>query len=314
MTDYRRFLGGAAEEAVLPYLGGPFVSAPDRRLRVSAGPPPGPGWWRFEVRGRQARPIRAEDAAPDLSGLPAVRGYWLDGYLVGDRGAAVRFGLGPPDEPVRFSPLVARRWPDGALLFDSEDFESGAEDEVRAAFDRGGGIGGVSGVPAPLRAAFGYAVALRTGTTLGIPVRPLELRGHLAELADEGPVAARRILVAARTQRAAEPVPQAPGAAAQVVAARPPVDARDAAVDRAATALYAAGATLRDSRWLAGGLLEVRYDYLGERFVSVVDGGTLRVVDAGICLSGEDGRVTLESLPAVIEEAVRTRRLYVTAW
>jgi hypothetical protein len=85
-------------------------------------------------------------------------------------------------------------------------------------------------------------------------------------------------------------------------------------LDRAATALHVAGAVLRDSRWLSGDLLEVRYDYLDDRFVTVVDGETLRVVDAGICLAGHDDRLTLESLPGVIAEAVRTYRLEITAW
>jgi hypothetical protein len=49
----------------------------------------------------------------------------------------------------------------------------------------------------------------------------------------------------------------------------------------------------------------------------VVHAPTLRIVDAGICLeahvTGErgDNRFTLESLPAVLEEAIRTNRLVV---
>jgi hypothetical protein len=86
------------------------------------------------------------------------------------------------------------------------------------------------------------------------------------------------------------------------------------ALDRAAAALHAAAAVLRSTRWLADGLLEVRYDYLDDQFVSIVDANTLQVVDAGICLAGEDRRVTLESLPGVIAEAARTGRLEVTAW
>ncbi|MBO0869127.1 MAG: hypothetical protein J2P15_11220, partial [Micromonosporaceae bacterium] len=83
--------------------------------------------------------------------------------------------------------------------------------------------------------------------------------------------------------------------------------------DRAAAALYAAGALLRNLRWLAGELLEVRYEYRGEAFVTIV-ASDLQVVDAGICLSGRDRVLTMESLPGVIDEAIRTHRLNVTAW
>jgi hypothetical protein len=93
-----------------------------------------------------------------------------------------------------------------------------------------------------------------------------------------------------------------------------PASSRDRVLDRAEAALHSAGAVLRDSRWLSGDLLEVRYDFLADRFVSVIDGETLRVVDAGICLAGEDDRLTLESLPGVIAEAVRTFQLEITAW
>ena len=81
-----------------------------------------------------------------------------------------------------------------------------------------------------------------------------------------------------------------------------------------ADALYGAHAGVRGMRWLAGELLEVRYDLDGERFVSIVESGTLRVVDAGICLSGHDRDLTLESLPSAIREAARTRQLNITAW
>ena len=50
------------------------------------------------------------------------------------------------------------------------------------------------GASAALRAAFGYAVLLRTAREIGMPARPAEARAHLAALADEGEQAARRVL------------------------------------------------------------------------------------------------------------------------
>ena len=105
MSDYRRFLGAVTSE-VLPYIGGPFVEAPERRLRLAGSIEP--GYWRFEVRGRSAPPIEPSEP-PDLSGLPAVRGYALSEYLIGAGGAAERLAIGPPDEPLPFAPLIARR-------------------------------------------------------------------------------------------------------------------------------------------------------------------------------------------------------------
>lgn len=320
MTDYRRFLQQEAETMVLPYLGGPYVDAPDRRLRASGATTT--GYWRFSVSGRTATAVEPADP-PDLSGLPAVRGYWVAGYLVGDRAIAYRLSMGPGagaaggSEPMRFAPVIARRWPGGALLFETEDFETGVEDQVRKVFEQGTGSGAltaISGVPAALRAAFGYAVMLRVATGLGVPVRPVQLRWHIGELVAMGDAAARRILTSAQERRDAEPNHVEEWRAQRTDARLRSASARERVLDRAEAALFGAGAVLRDSRWLSGDLLEVRYDFMDDRFVSVVDGETLRVVDAGICLAGADERLTLESLPGVIAEAIRTFRLEITAW
>ena len=326
MTDYRRFLGTSTEET-WPYFGGPFVEAPHRRLRLAGSVEP--GYWRFAVTGRVARPVDPAEA-PDLSHLPAVRGHAVAGYLVAAGGVAERLALGPPDEPLPFAPLAARRWPSGELLFDAWDFESGVEERVREAYESGGTLADVKGAPAALRAAFGYAVLLRTAEEEGVPARPAEARAHLAALADEGRPAARRVLAWLAAEREHErrlvSGPAAPGltsAASEArgarreggaEGARGPARAERAQTSRAAEALHAARAGVRGLRWLADGMLEVRYDLEGERFVSIVEGATLRVVDAGICLSGHDRDLTLESLPSAIREAARTGQLNITAW
>jgi hypothetical protein len=306
VTDYRRFLGSSTEE-IWPYYGGPFVETPNRRLRVAGSVEP--GYWRFAVTGRVARPVDPAEA-PDLSHLPAVRGHAVAGYVAITGGRAERLALGPPDEPLPFAPLVARRWPSGELLFDTWDFESGVEEQAREAYESGSTLADVKGAPAALRAAFGYAVLLRTAAEEGVPARPAEARAHLASLADEGPPAARRILAQLQAERARERR-LAPGPAR---AERAQGSTERAQTSRAAEALHAARAGVRGLRWLADGMLEVRYDLEGERFVSIVEGATLRVVDAGICLSGHDRDLTLESLPSAIREAARTGQLNITAW
>ena len=82
--------------------------------------------------------------------------------------------------------------------------------------------------------------------------------------------------------------------------------------DRADRALTAAGAELSDCRSLGNGLSEVTYRFMGERFITVVNEDSLQVVDAGICLSGSDRMVTLESLPSVIREGYDTDQLNIT--
>jgi hypothetical protein len=89
-------------------------------------------------------------------------------------------------------------------------------------------------------------------------------------------------------------------------------EAREDGVERAERALHSAGARLRNARRLGGNRLEVTYAFMGERFISIVDGSSLQVIDAGVCLAGADSEVTLESLPSVIREAIDTGVLVIT--
>ena len=304
MTAYRRFLG-AATQAVLPYLGGPFVEAGDRRLRIEGDAEP--GYWTFEIAGRVARPLERA-AQPDLTGLPAVRGHFVGEYLMQAGGRSDRVSLLGEEQPVTFAPATGRRWPSGPLLFDQLDFETGAEDEARRRFDDRRSLSGAKSVPSSLRAAFGYAVLRRAGQERGVPVAPAEARRDAGVIAEQGDAAASNVLdrlVAERERDALrQRIRSSPGRVAPASVAE----------ERAEAALRATGAALLASRQLGNGLLEVRYLLDGERFVSVVDAGSLQVVDAGICLAGEDRLVTLDILPLVIREAVETGRLVMTAW
>ena len=85
--------------------------------------------------------------------------------------------------------------------------------------------------------------------------------------------------------------------------------------------LAAAGAQLLD--WQPSGngsQATVRFRFLGHRFRSVVQIPSLRVLEAGICLTdahtGErgDSRFTLASLPGVIRQAERQRQLVILRW
>jgi hypothetical protein len=326
-VDYRKFLG-KEEERVLPYLGGAFLHAADRRLRL-ATEPAAPGWYRFRIKGREATPLGS--AEPEgMEALPSVRGHLVGERLVREGSIAERVLFLPAEEPPRLSPCRARRWHSGELLFDMIDFESEAEEAARRALEEDTSLAQIKGVPATLRAAFAYAVLEAESRRIGIPAVPAELRPHLTRVAELGRPEAERALRALAAERVLaeremlelrqrrELVQRAQQAVEeqQRVAAQPGRQHRGRepdAVARAEMALEAAGARMRSARGLGNGNLEVIFTFMDERFISVVNMATLQVVDSGICLGHppRDELVTLESLPSVIKEAIDTDRLVI---
>jgi hypothetical protein len=321
--DYRKFLG-RREEIVLPYLGGRSVTGPGRSALVAGEL--APGWWTFAIEGRTATALAPAQAPQDaMERLPAVRGHAWSGWLATADARAEPLELLPEDEPPRFSPCVARRWHSGELLFDRLEFEDEAEDRVRRAFEDGRALGDARSVPASLRAAFAYAVAADASRALGIPAAPLEILAAAGEIADGGRPAAERALRALAGEREAEALrrlrereaaaregqPQVVRHAAPVAQSSPWARRLDVErdVERATEALRVARARLLDFRPLADERLELTWRVEGVRLVSIVDGGSLRVVSAGLCLSGEDSRLTLDSLPGVVREAIGAHRL-----
>ncbi|MCP3098189.1 hypothetical protein LZ198_04770 [Myxococcus sp. K15C18031901] len=335
--DYRKFLG-KVESVVLPYLGGGTVDAASRRLRVTT--PVAPGWWRFEMKGRDA--TAREQAAPEgMDALPRVRGHVWGTRLVREGAVAEPLDLMPEEEPPRLAPISARRWHDGSLLFDSVDFESEAEDTARRALEEGRSLAEVRGVASSLRAAFGYTLLEQTSRALDIRFTPAEARGRVLSVAEGGrPEAesclrhlsaereahqrartARAALAQVRDQEArdAERARQLASVWAEQARRQTARSGRSAGRSspandwsRAEAALAGSGARLAAQRRLTGNAMEVTYVFMGERFISVVDADSLQVVDAGICLAGADSEVTLESLPSVIREAIETDVLVMT--
>ena len=328
--DYRKFLG-KEEERVLPYLGGEFLHASDRRLRL-ATQPDAPGWYRFRIKGREATPLGpAEPEALDQ--LPSVRGHLVGERLVREGAIAERVLFLPEEEPPQLSPCRARRWHSGELLFETLDFESEAEEAVRRALEEDASLAQVKSVPATLRAAFAYAVLEAASRRLGIPAVAAELRPHVAQVAELGRPEAERVLQALAAERVLaqremmelnrrRQVVELAQRAVEAQQQRPAVpQARQGrgrgrnedAIARAELALEAAGARMRSARVLGNGNLEVIFTFMDERFISVVSAATLQVVDSGICLGHPpaDELVTLESLPSVIKEAIDTGRLVI---
>jgi hypothetical protein len=308
--DYRKFLSPPTE-LVLPYFGGYSVVGQGRRFRLKEAV--APGWWRFRVEGRKASPLGAAEPV-DLSALGRVRGHLVESWLFSSGADVERVELLPAEEPPVFAVVSARRWESGELVFEGVEFEGDAEEGVRRALEERSGIDAVKGVGAGLRRAFAHAVLRKRGNAIGVHVSPLESRARALEVASGGESAADAILIERAHVRQSELERRRFRRAvtdANVRDVRSPRTERNAA-ERAAAALEHAGASLLGSRRLGNDLLEVTFRFLGERFISVVDLYSLQVYDAGICLSGEDRQVNLDSLPSVIREAMDTDQLNIT--
>ncbi len=319
--DYRRFLN-KSDERTLPYFGGAFVDAEDRRLRVATPFEPA-GWYRFKIEGRHATKL-CESDVPDLFALPKVTGWHLDGQLVQDAAIVEPLHLMPGEQPAKFAKLTARRWRSGELLFSEVDFETEVEGQAREALAVGGSLKDVKGVPAPLRAAFAYALVAQASRRTGIRFVPGEVRGQVVTIAAGGAEAASTALAGLEAERILARREQAEvnaRHAAAMVRAEVEVqreiriaalrDRQRKSEDWAEAALEAAGARLEDARDLGNGELEVVFRFMNHRFISIVEAATLRVIDSGICLGHppRDDLVTLESLPSVIKEAIETHAL-----
>lgn len=316
--DYKAFLQKPVDPMVLPYFGGTRVDAQERKLRMEAQI--APGWWRFSIDGRRAVPV--EPASPvALESLPVLRGHWVDGWVIVDGRQLGRIALPPDDEPAALSRVVARRWYGGELLFDTIEFEDDAELGARRALEERRPLGDIKGVVPSLRAAFGYALGVAVARELGFEVTPRELTAHAVKIADGGreivapmfaAMIAQREREAAEARRRIEEAEAAARLAGAVKGARMVKRARDPR-QRADDALEAAGARMLDCRRVGGGAqLDVTYEVDGSRIMSIVDAGTLQVIDPGICLSGAHRVLTLDAMPSVVREAIEEEHLNIT--
>jgi hypothetical protein len=318
VTDWRKLIG-KRESVVMPYFGGSRVRSKDREVTVTERPDE-PGWYRFEIEGRKAKPM--EPAEATLAGLPKLRGLlaFESLFVAGTPPEYVR--LMPEDEPPLFGSCTCHRWYSGELVFGEMDFEGEAEETARQAFAARTGLDDEKGVSATLRAAFAWATVRRASRERGIPCRPREVWAHASEVASGGHAAAEALLDRFDELRRGKRIVvagQAIHIREMVTRATLPAATLDNAAERAETVLTAAGARLTQVRRIAHGAeLEVHFEFGGERFVSLVRGLTLQVIDAGICLVDHfdghrgDDELTLDSLPAAIREAMDLGVLVIT--
>ena len=301
---------GADEEITLPWLGGRTVHNKERSWSIEGALPREYGWYRFNISGgRKAALLGESDIDPDYgAGFPVIRGY-----LVGDR--IIHYDAKVTVDPAqilhnsgriylvepgldRFSLALGVRDLFGKIIFMSVEFPEGPEAEVIEAYqDRTDSVDHIKGVTPALDLAFRYLSWQRK--------REEELEAERQRLLEEE----------ARKQRAAERARQIQRAAGTGAGRRDLARQDFRAAARAALRL--SGAELLDVIATANpGEMRVQYRFRRRRLECVVAKYSLRIIDAGVCLDDHEGEkgdtyFTLESLPAVIGEAIDSDRLVV---
>ena len=309
-----RDLLNSGTERVLPWFGFRRVLDSARSWTLPGALPPEHGWFRFSMTGARG----AKLVSPELQPLDPV---WADpkciikGYLVGDRFIYDTARAYDPDPtklisqtvPVfcvepgleRFARVAVVLNREGHLVYLNQEFPLGPEAEVIKAYqDHAKSLNKVANVTPALELAFRFVSYERTAQE--------ERRYKMRLLREEEEKK--------RTERERlEKLMKDSGTAV----GRRAIATKDFET-AAREALRVSGAELLDTRRSANkGEMVVQYRFEKRRFECVVEKATLRVVDAGVCLTDHrteekgDRYFTLESLPGVIAEAMRLQKLVV---
>jgi hypothetical protein len=306
--SWRDLLAKPGETTVLPWLEGRTLRSGERIWEIEGRLPREPGWFEWNVGGKKA--TLSKPAAPIEEVLQGI----VRGYLIGDRlvvdGANVNpepAKISEQSEPVlliepgldRFARVVAGRISeDGELLFLRQDFPLGPEEEVLAAYRRQApSVQAIKDVTPALDAAF----RMETWQRAEAARRRAELERQRAEEEAKREQEERRAALAQALGT---------GVGRRQMAQ---VDFGEAA----RAALAAGGARYVDHRNShTRGEMVVVFQIDRRQFECVCD-MQLRIIDSGICLIGHgtgikyDDRLTMESLPGVIRQAIREGRLVV---
>jgi len=304
---WRDLLATKGETITLPWTGGWFLHSTSRKLKLEKRPREF-GWYAFTIEGNKAEGPKATDPVPELLKNS------VKGYLVGDRLVPDDTWIDPdpgkiinhsekvyllPEELDRFSRVQAGRvYPEGPLIFLEQEFPLGPENDVMNAFlDNKNDVREIPGVVPALDAAFRMEVYQREQAEL----RRQEIARRRAE--EEARLAQEQ-----RRQELLEKLGDGAGRRAMAQAG----DFKEAAK----AALTVGGAEYLDHRGMRNGEWAVKYRVDGQRLECVCD-TNLHIIDAGVCLEDHDTGVkgdrlfTLESLPAVIRQAIREHKLVV---
>lgn len=277
---------------------GPCLYHGGRTYRVAGPRPPEHGWYRFDLRGRDARVVSREPGEPNdhyLDTYEVVLGYLVGNRLVPDGAAMTVEDFATQTTPLycydlsleRFSRAIAARTP-GGTVYCGQEFDLGPEQDVRRAYEDRVGIEGVADVSPALEVAFTWSCFQRT-----------RAEERVAQL--ERDRAAREAKAAAeRTAR--EMMARGGTAVGRRALATHDFDAA------CREALRVSGATLIGTRPYGHDRI-VKYRFRDQRLECVVD-HQLNILDAGVCLQDHrtgvkgDRWFTLESLPGVVGEAM----------
>lgn len=309
--SWRDLVQRGERAVVAPWLGGRMVGLGATVWAVEGGLPSERGWYAFLVDGRRARLKDGRPVDPPDGGLSALQ----TGYMVGDRladdGLSAVLGLEDlarntervlllEDGLGRFARVTAGRAAEGGpLLYAGQAMPLGPEDEVARAYeDRLPSVARIPGVTPALDAVFRLETFQRA-----------EAERRRAEIEERRREEERRLEREARVRELMETAGSAAGRREL---------ARHDFGEAARAALAVGSAEYLDHHRVNRHEMAVRFRVLDLRLQCTCDELTLRIVDAGICLTDSytrergDDRLTLESLPSVVREAERTRQLVIT--
>jgi hypothetical protein len=269
--DYNQFLQQPGQLKRLPYFTGKSVCDDQStyRLRQTLQP----GWYQFSQTGRYLTPETRIEPESHLWKLARVTGYPVGPRLLGNDFQGRLFDLPTEVDMAKFTPVSARKWFDGNLLYEGQEFETEVESQVRDAFEEERSLDGIKGITPALAHAF-----LLESTQRAL-AREAERRAREEAERQE------RAVELARWQETLE--------------------------GRISLALSHTGAALINWRRNGPEQAVVRYRLGDRRFECVIDIRSLQILDAGICLSGTDEELNLSSLPSAVREAITTGQLHV---
>lgn len=313
---WRELVAETSENIAYPWVAGRSLDLNYRSWQIDGLLPAEMGWNAFRCSSKRTATLESP-CEPDRDKLGLV----AKGYLVGNRIVLDEQSVNPDPELIagqclevylleegldRFARISAGRMSAGSqLVFKQVEFPLGPEQEVYAAFlDGTASVDAIKGVSPALDAAF----RMETWQRQQAEKRRLEAARRRRE--EEERLAKER-----RRQELVEKLGDGAGRRQMAV---------EDFAEAARSALAISGAVYLDHRKATRKHETVVQFRLGtRRFECTCDARTLQIIDAGICLTAHyddpdfeggtkgDAYFTLESLPAVIQEAQRGGKLVV---
>lgn len=303
MKSWRDFIK-EKEDVIVPWTGEQNVYTKGRRWKIQGRRPEEHGWHIFQVGTNKLATWNSSTETP----FDWEKGqFGFTGYMVGNRVIPDNSSVVPDPEKIieqtievglvdpgmeRFSRGYVVHWEKELYLFGRQEFPMGPESEVVEAFlERKSDISSISGVTPALDLAFRFESLMRTQN---------EERRRLLE--EQYRKERERLEKEERLRTLEKSLGSGSGRRQMAL-----VNFEEAA----RAALLVSGAVLLDQRpSTRRSEYIVQFRHEQRRFECVVD-NSLHIVDAGICLNGHDRMFTLESLPGVISEAIKSHRLHV---